>query len=166
MYWWSHCLGWSLSTSRRSLVFSRSRFLPRENDETHSHYNMVRGLVPSMVRCKGWAIMSWWEDWFLPCQIWVLSHSEVTVGCVPTWSYISVECHSLNGGTWLFTRNTHPRAEIHSNMVRGLVPSKVRCKGWAILSWWEDWFFPWLDVTAEPFWGDYEMCSHMIIYKH
>ena len=29
-------------------MFSRSRFPPRENDEIHSHYVMVRGLVPSM----------------------------------------------------------------------------------------------------------------------
>ena len=29
------------------------RFPPRENDETHSHSNMVRILLPSMVRCKG-----------------------------------------------------------------------------------------------------------------
>ena len=36
-----------------SLVFSRSRFPPRESDEIHSHSDMVRGLVPSMVRCKG-----------------------------------------------------------------------------------------------------------------
>ena len=32
---------------------------PRESDETHIHSDMVRGLVPSMVRCKGWAILSW-----------------------------------------------------------------------------------------------------------
>ena len=38
---------------KRSLVFSKSRFPPRENDETWSHSDMVRGLVPSMVRCKG-----------------------------------------------------------------------------------------------------------------
>ena len=38
---------------RERLVLSRSRFLPRESDETHSHSDMVRGLVPSMVRCKG-----------------------------------------------------------------------------------------------------------------
>ena len=37
----------------RILVFSRSRFPPRESDETHSHSDMVRGLVPSMFRCKG-----------------------------------------------------------------------------------------------------------------
>ena len=29
-------------------MFSRLRFLPRESDETHSHSDMVRGLVPSM----------------------------------------------------------------------------------------------------------------------
>ena len=57
--------------------------------------------VPSMVRCKGWAILSWWEDWFLPCQIWVLSHSDVTVGFVPTWLDISVECHSLGESRYL-----------------------------------------------------------------
>ena len=29
------------------------RFPPKGNDETQSHYDVVRGLVPSMVRCKG-----------------------------------------------------------------------------------------------------------------
>ena len=92
-------------------------------------------------------------------------HSDVILGLVPTWSDISDECHSLNGGTCSVTRNTQPRTESHSNTVRGLVPSMVRCKGWATLSWWEDWFLPCSDVSAEPFWGDCEMCSHMIRYK-
>ena len=35
------------------VVFSRSRFFPRGSDELVSHSNMVRGLVTSMVRCKG-----------------------------------------------------------------------------------------------------------------
>ena len=60
---------------------------------------------------------------FLPCQMWVLIHSNVTVGLVPTWSYISVECHSLNGGTWSVTRNTQPRAEGHSDVIEGCVPT-------------------------------------------
>ena len=38
---------------RRRLVFSRSRFLPGGSDESMNHSNMVRGLIPSMVRCKG-----------------------------------------------------------------------------------------------------------------
>ena len=38
--------------SGRILVFSRSRFPPRGSDESVSHSDMVRGLVPSMVRCK------------------------------------------------------------------------------------------------------------------
>ena len=29
-------------------MFSRSIFPPRESDESHSHSDMVRGLVPSM----------------------------------------------------------------------------------------------------------------------
>ena len=37
---------------REKLGFSRSRFLPRGSDESVSHSDMVRGLVPSMVRCK------------------------------------------------------------------------------------------------------------------
>ena len=53
----------------------------------------------------------------------------MTVGLVPTLSDISVEFHSLNGGTWSVTRNTQPRDESHSDMVRGLVPSMVRRKG-------------------------------------
>ena len=88
MYWVSHWLEWSLNTSGRNLVFSRWTFPPRGSDEFMRHSDMVRGLVPSMFRCKGWAILSWWEDWFLPCQIWVQSHSDMTVGCSLTWSNI------------------------------------------------------------------------------
>ena len=44
---------------RRSLVFSISRFPPKGSDESVRHSDMVRGLVPSMVRCKGRAILSW-----------------------------------------------------------------------------------------------------------
>ena len=43
----------NLSTSRRSLVFSILMFPPKGSDESMSHSDMVRGLVPSMVRCKG-----------------------------------------------------------------------------------------------------------------
>ena len=46
-----------MSTSERDLVFSRLRIPPRDSDETQSHSDMVRGLVPSMVRCKGCAIL-------------------------------------------------------------------------------------------------------------
>ena len=111
MCWLSHWPKWSLNNLGRNLVFSRLRFPPRGIDESMSHFNMVRGLVPSMVRCKGWDILSWWEDWFLPWQTWVLSHSEVTIALVPTWSDISVEFHSLNGGTWSVTRNPQSRTE-------------------------------------------------------
>ena len=105
---------------------------------------MVRGLVPSMVRCKGWAILSWWKDWFLPCQMWVLSHSDVTVGLVPTWSDISTECHSWNGGTWSVTRKSQSRTEGHSDVTIGLVPT------WSDVS--AELFWHWLlDVSAEPF---------------
>ena len=38
---------------RRSLVFSISRSLPRESDESVIHSDMVSGLVPSKVKCKG-----------------------------------------------------------------------------------------------------------------
>ena len=51
---------WSLSTSGRILVFSRSRFLPKTSDDFMSPSDMVRGLVPSMVRCKCCALPTWW----------------------------------------------------------------------------------------------------------
>ena len=146
MCWLSHWPEWSLSTSRRSLVFSRLRFPPRGSDgsdESIRDFDMVRGLVPSMVRCKGWAILSWWKDWFLPCQMWVLIHSHGTVGLVPTWSDISAEFHSWNGGTWLVTVNTQSGIEGDSNVTIGLVPT-------------------WSDISVEPFWCDCGMCSHMI----
>ena len=146
MYWRRHWLGLSLSTSGRILVFSKSRFTPRESDETHSHSDMVRGLVPSMVRCKGWSILSWWEDWFLPWQIWVLSHFDMTVGCVPTWSdiraiaIIGMELPGEVPGKLSF------RTKGHFDMT-------MRC----VLTW--------SDMSTSPFWCDWGMCSHLIRYK-
>ena len=49
-------------------MFSRLRFLPRGSDESVSPSDMVRGLVPSMVRCKCCDFMTWLHDWFLPCS--------------------------------------------------------------------------------------------------
>ena len=54
-------------------MFSRLRFLPRGSDESVSPSDMVVGLVPPMVRCKCYAFLTWWQDWFLP------------------WSYISAK---------------------------------------------------------------------------
>ena len=147
MCWLSHWLGWSLSTLGRSLVFSRSRFLRRGIDvSVMCLSDMVRGLVPSMVRCKGWVILSWWEDWFLPCQMWVLRNSDVTIGLVPTWLDISAECHYWNGGTWSITRKAQSRTEGHFDMTMG-------CS------------ITWSDMSAWPFWCDWGMCSHLIRYK-
>ena len=50
-------------------------------------------------------------------------------GLVPSMSDMSVDFHSGNGGTRSVTKNTQPGVESHSDMVRGLVPSMVRCKG-------------------------------------
>ena len=36
-----------------NLGFSKSRFPPRGSDESMSHSDMVIGLDPSMVKCKG-----------------------------------------------------------------------------------------------------------------
>ena len=36
-----------------------------------------------------------------------------------------------------------------SYMVVGLVPPMVRCKCCAFLTWWQDWFLPWSDVSVE-----------------
>ena len=133
---------------------------------------MVIGLVPSMVRCKGRAILSWWEDWFLPWNMWVLSHSEVIVGCVPTWSDISTECHSLGEWRHLFSYQEFVQSGTDTQLGVGILsdmmceenfPIMVRCKGRAILSWWKDWFLPcqiWVlshsDVTVGlvPTWSD------------
>ena len=154
---------------RGILVFFRSRFPLRGSDESMSHSDMVRGLVPSMVRCEGWAILSWWKDWFLPCQMWVLSQTDVTIGLVPTWSDISDEFHSWNGGTWSVTRKDQYRSEGHSDMTVGLVPTwsdvsaspsnmhaglvphmgRYKCR--AFLTCMLDWFLAWSNVSAEPF---------------
>ena len=34
-------------------------------------------------------------------------------------------------------------------MVAGLVPPVVRCKCCDFLTWWQDWFLPWSDISAE-----------------
>ena len=116
------------------------------------------------------AILTWWEDWFLPwldvradpfchgeriwfltCQMWVLIHSDVTVGLVPTWSDISVEFHSSNGGTWPVTRNTQLGVKIPFSgrmeapgqlpwiLSLGLRSILTRC------------VYTWSNVSAEPF---------------
>ena len=92
-----------------------------------SHSIMVGGLVPSMSDVS-------------------LSHSEVTMGCVPTWLDIITDCHSLNGGTWSVTRNTQFGTEGHSDMTVGCV-------------------LTWSDISAGPFWCYWGMCSHLIRYK-
>ena len=52
------------------------------------------------------------------------------------WSDARVDTILLeNGGTFSVTKNPQYGTESHSNMVRGLVPSMVRCKGWVILTW-------------------------------
>ena len=53
-------------------MFSRSRFPPKGSDDSVIHYDMVRGLVPSMVRCKG-------------------SYSVMVRGLVPSMSDMSAE---------------------------------------------------------------------------
>ena len=97
------------------------------------HGERIRFLPWSDVRaepfCHGERI------WFLPCQMWVLRHSDVTVGLVPTWSDISVECHSWNGGTWSVTKNTQFGTEVHSDMTMG-------CS------------LTWSNMSAWPFWCD------------
>ena len=110
-----------------------------------------------------WAILTWWEDWFLPwsdvrakpfCHGERISSSMSDVSAEPFWcdcrigSYmirykcwmpflewrqlVSYQEYSAwcwdailweNGGTWSVTRNTQPRAEIHSDVIEGCVPT-------------------------------------------
>ena len=37
------------------------------------------------------------------------------------------------------------------HMVAGLVPPMLRYKYCTFLTWWEVWFLPWSDISAEPF---------------
>ena len=147
MYWRSHWLGWSLSTLGRSLLFSRLRFPPREYDEEQEpfwHGERIRFLPWSDVRAEPFCHSE--RIWFLTCQIWVLIHSDVTVGLVSTWSDVRDKFHSRNGGTWSLTRKTQSGTKGHSEMI-------VRCSP------------TWLDVSAWPFWYDWGRCSHLIRYK-
>ena len=136
---------------------------------------MVRGLVPSMVRCKGWAILSWWEDWFLPCHMWVMSHSDVIVGLVPTWSDVSAEpfWHWLSDVSadpfrhkglvpcmveykcWSFLTLV-VRCKCRAFWHGGLVPHMAKCKCWAfptLVDWCECWAF---------LIGLWDLCYHMV----
>ena len=100
------------------------------------------------------AILTRWEDWFLPwsyvrdepfyhgeriwfltCQIWVPSHSDVTIELVSTWSNVRAKCYSRNGGAWSVTRKTQSRTENPFWCDRGMCSHLIRCKGWIILSW-------------------------------
>ena len=114
-----------------------------------------------MVRCKGWAILSWWEDlvpsmsdmsadpfwcdcrigsymirykcWmpFLECRH-LVSYQEYSAWC---WVSILWE----NGGTWSVTRNTQSGTEGRFDMTVG-------CS------------LTWSDVSAWPFWCDWAIC--------
>ena len=63
---------------------------------------MVRGLVPSMSEVSA-------EPFYYDCRIgsYMIRYK----------GYF----HSLNGGTWLVTRNPQPRAESHFDVTVGLV---------------------------------------------
>ena len=81
----------------------------------------------------------------------MLSHSNVTIGLVPTLSDISVECHSWNGGTWSVTRNTQLGAEMpfFGRMeARGQLPEILSLGLRAILV---RCVYTWSDVSVEPF---------------
>ena len=57
-------------------------------------------------------------------QILVHGYSHVIEGCAPTLSDIRADAILWeNGGTWLVTRNPQPRAESHSDVTVGLVPT-------------------------------------------
>ena len=93
-------------------------------------------------------------------QMWVLSHSEVIVRCVLTWSDISTECHSLGEWRHLVSyqefvqsgNDTQPGVESLSDMMCDEFPIMVRCKCRAFLTWILDVFLSWSNVSVDPFW--------------
>ena len=80
----------------------------------HGHSDVIEGCVPTWLDIRVISILSWWEDWFLPCQMWVLailtSRSNVRATTI-LWE---------NGGTWSVTRNPQSGTECPFDMVRGL----------------------------------------------
>ena len=116
-------------------MFSRSRFPPRESDETHSHSDMVRGLVPSMSDVS-------------------VGHSDEQVGC-------KGNCHSLGEWRHLVSYQVgQSRTRGHFDMTVGLVPKRsdmsaspsiimVGCVP------------TWMDVSVEPFHHCGRMCSSL-----
>ena len=145
---------------------------------------MVRGLVPSMsdmsakpfwydcrigsymIRYKGYFHSCNGAAWWGTRNTWSGTEglSEMIVRCSLTWLDVSAwpfwcdwgmcshlirykGCfHSLNGGTWSVTRKAQYMTKGHSNMNVGCV-------------------LTWSDMSAWPFWCDWGMCSHLIIYK-
>ena len=75
----------------------------------------------------------------------------MTVGLIPTWSDISAECHSSNGGTWLVTIKTELGAELtfFGRMEALGQLLGILSLGLKALSMWC--FRTWLDVNTEPF---------------
>ena len=88
---------------REKLNVLQIRFPPRESDETHSHSDMVRGLVPSMSDMSA-------------------SHSIEQDRCKGNY-------HSRNGGTWSVTRNTQLGTERSILMSRSDVRAEPFCHG-------------------------------------
>ena len=166
---------------RENLVFSRSRFPPRESDESHSHSDMVRGLVPSMTDVSA---NPFWYD----CRIgsYMIRYKGY--------------CHSWNEGGWLVTKklglgmrailiwmwDVFPHDHIwvhgHSDVIEGCVPTWSDIRVDAILlengGTWSVTRNPqpgveslsimvaecvpaWVDVSAEPFHHGCRMCSRM-----
>ena len=111
MCWLSHWPEWSLNTSGRNLVFSRSRFPPRRSDESMSHFFMVRGLVPS----------------------------TTDVSADPFWGDCGMCSHMIRYKHW--------------SPFSGRMEAPGHCyKEYSVWGW-------------GPFWYDCGMCSHMIRYK-
>ena len=91
----------------------------------HGHFDVIEGCVPTWSDIRAIAILSWWEDCFLPCQIWVLAilSSRIDVKAI---AILWMELPGEVPGT------LNLRLSSHSDVIEGCVPT-------------------WSDVMDKPF---------------
>ena len=102
-----------------------------------------------------------WSCWKTRCSMTSqsISRSNITISGIwcreEQWSLVFSRLRFLRRGS---DESVNP-----FDMVAQRVPHMVRCKCRALLTWSWDVFPPWSDISVEPFWQGYGMCSCMVI---
>ena len=61
----------NLSLGMRAILIWLWDVFSHDQIWVHGHSNVIEGCVPTLSNIRVVAILSWWEDCFLPCQMWV-----------------------------------------------------------------------------------------------